>query len=72
MFCTINDSFVIFQVTDRARQDLQSALSVLNSSLLHSTYLAGERVTLADVAVAATLLLPFQHVVDAAARKEYR
>ncbi len=56
------------QVTERARQDLLQALQVLNSHLLHSTYLVGERVTLADVSVACTLLLPFQHVVDAATR----
>ncbi len=56
------------QVTDRAKQDLLQAMQVLNAHLLHSTFLAGERLTLADISVACTLLLPFQHVVDAATR----
>jgi elongation factor 1-gamma len=56
------------ELTDRAAQDLKAALSVLDQYLLHATFLAGERITLADICVACTLLLPFQNVLDPAVR----
>jgi glutathione S-transferase len=37
-------------------------LSVLNEHLKPRTYLVGERLTLADISVAADLLLAYQHV----------
>jgi len=58
--------------TDRAKADLLAALQTLNEHLLHSTFLVGERISLADISVATTLLLPFQHVLDEAARGEYK
>ena len=50
--------------TERAREDLTRVMSVLNAHLLHSTFLVGERVTLADIAVACNLLLPYKYVFD--------
>jgi elongation factor 1-gamma len=54
--------------TDRAKADFMATLDILNAHLLHSTFLVGERVSLADISVATTLLLPFQHVVDEKSR----
>merc|ERR1712027_245166 len=42
--------------TDRAKEDIKAALENLNDHLLTRTYLVGECVTLADIAVACTLL----------------
>lgn len=53
---------------EHAKEDLGKALKVLNDHLLHSTFLVGERVTLADICVACTLLLPYKFVLDPAAR----
>ncbi len=50
--------------TERAKDDIKKALAVLNDHLLHHTYLVGERVTLADVVVACTLLSLYQNVLD--------
>jgi glutathione S-transferase len=44
-------------------------LQVLNEHLLHQTFLVGERITLADVAVACTLLSLYQHVLEPAFRQ---
>merc|ERR1712021_95218 len=42
--------------TERAKEDIKAALKSLDDHLLTRTYLAGERVTLADISVACTLL----------------
>lgn len=54
--------------TERARQDVNATLAVLNQQLLDTTYLAGERITLADIIVFANLLSLYQYVLDAPAR----
>ncbi|XP_061475249.1 valine--tRNA ligase [Rhineura floridana] len=59
------------QVTDRAVAELQSLLAVLDSHLKMWTYLVGEAVTLADVTVACSLLLPYKYVLDPALRTSY-
>jgi Glutathione S-transferase len=40
------------------------ALQALNTHLLPRTYLVGERITLADIGVACTLLQLYQNVLD--------
>jgi len=50
--------------TDRAKEDIKAALKTLNDHLLTRTFLVGERVTLADIAVACTLLSLYKQVLD--------
>jgi elongation factor 1-gamma len=56
---------------DRGQQGVKSALSRLDAHLLTKTYLVGERITLADIAVFCTLLQAFQWVLDPATRAPY-
>lgn len=46
-------------------------LLVLNSQLLTKTYLVGERITLADIVVATSLLQAYETVLDPSARASY-
>lgn len=46
-------------------------MTYLNSHLLTRTYLVGERVTLADISVAMTLLHLYQYVLEPNLRKPY-
>jgi len=57
--------------TDRAKVDIQAALKTLNDHLLTRTFLVGERLTLADIAVACTLLNLYKHVLDSEFRKPF-
>merc|ERR1711970_1006956 len=57
--------------TDRAKEDVKSALEYLNTHLLSKTFLVGERVSLADIAVCCTMLSFFKSVLDPAFRKPY-
>merc|ERR1711894_781488 len=54
--------------TDRAKEDIKAAMKTLNDHLLTRTYLVGESVTLADIAVACTLLNLYKQVMDPAFR----
>jgi len=47
---------------------VKAALQALNTHLLPRTYLVGERITLADIGVACTLLQLYQYVLDASFR----
>merc|ERR1712117_703235 len=49
--------------TERAKDDIKKAMKVLNDHLLHHTYLVGERISLADIAVACTMLHLCHHVM---------
>lgn len=60
------------QSTERAKEDVKSALHALNTHLLPRTYLVGERITLADIGVACTLLQLYQYVLDTSFRKPYQ
>lgn len=51
------------QNNERAKAELQRILQLLNNHLRTRTYLVGERITLADVAVCCDLLLLFQWVI---------
>ena len=57
-------SIVVLQSTERAKEDIKAALQALNTHLLPKTYLVGERITLADIGVACTLLQLYQYVLD--------
>ena len=50
------------QNNERAKDELKHILKLLNDFLLTRTYLVGERITLADIAVSSDLLLLFQWV----------
>ncbi|XP_044728654.1 elongation factor 1-gamma [Chrysoperla carnea] len=60
------------QSNERAKEDIKKVLDILNKHLLSRTYLVGERITLADIVVACTLLNLYQHVLDANFRKPYQ
>ncbi|KAA0203563.1 hypothetical protein HAZT_HAZT011802 [Hyalella azteca] len=57
---------------DRAKEDVKKFLSLLNSHLLTRTYLVGERISLADISVACTLLQLYQHVLEPSFRAPYQ
>lgn len=56
---------------ERAKQDITAVLKTLQARLVNSTFLVGERITLADIVVFTSLLHLFQHVADAAYRKPF-
>lgn len=56
---------------ERAKEELRRGLTVLNDRLLKQTFLVGERVTLADVVVFATLLHAYEYVLDPAFRTPF-
>merc|ERR1712192_231029 len=51
---------------ERAKEDLKAVLKALNDHLLAKTFLVGERISLADIAVACTLLSLYKQVMDPA------
>jgi len=59
------------QSTDRAKDDIKKVLSVLNDHLLTRTYLVGERITQADIAVSSNLLMLYEHVLEPSFREPY-
>ncbi|XP_069775606.1 valine--tRNA ligase isoform X2 [Narcine bancroftii] len=59
------------QAVERAQLDLRKTLQFLDNHLKLRTYLVGEAVTLADIAVTCALLLPYQHVFEPDFRKPY-
>ncbi|XP_038075313.1 elongation factor 1-gamma-like [Patiria miniata] len=50
--------------TERAKEDVKKALGFLNDTLKTKTFLVGERVTLADISVACSLLLLYKNVLE--------
>lgn len=50
--------------SERAKAELKKNLKALDSYLLHHTYLVGERVSLADIALATSLLGLYQKVIN--------
>merc|ERR1712024_397050 len=57
--------------TERAKEDVKTALKSLNDHLLTRTFLVGERLSLADIAVACTMLSLYKQVLDPAFRKPF-
>lgn len=56
---------------ERAKQDISNVLQTLQARLVNSTFLVGERITLADIVVFCSLIQLFQHVADPAYRKPF-
>lgn len=56
---------------ERAQTEVKRVLQVLDNHLKTRTFLVGERVTLADIAVACDLSLLYQHVLDAQFRGQF-
>ncbi|XP_033333282.2 alanine--tRNA ligase, cytoplasmic [Megalopta genalis] len=54
-----------------SKEDLLSSLKKLNNILFTKTYLVGERISLADIAMFTTLIPLYEYVFDAASRKPY-
>merc|ERR1712109_19267 len=57
--------------TERAKEDIKAAMKTLNDHLLTRTYLVGESVSLADIAVACTMISLYKQVLDPAFRKPF-
>jgi len=55
----------------KAKDDVGKALSVLNEHLVDKTYIVGERITLADICLASTLVYPLKLVCDKNFLKSY-
>merc|ERR1711915_170966 len=56
--------------TERAKEDVKVAMKTLNDHLLTRTFL-GERLSLADIAVACTMLSLYKQVLEPAFRKPF-
>ncbi|XP_014237618.1 elongation factor 1-gamma [Trichogramma pretiosum] len=59
------------QNVEAAKEDVKRALTVLDKHLTSKTYLVGERVTLADICVAMTLLYLYQYILEPSLRESY-
>lgn len=59
------------QTLEAAKGELKNSIKLLNEFLLTRTYLVGEKITLADIAVAVSLLPLYQHVFEPALREPY-
>jgi len=53
---------LFIKTTDKAMEDVKKLMTVLNNTLVTRTFLVGERVTLADIAVCCNLLLLYKQV----------
>ena len=58
-------------VNAKAKADFSRGLEVLENHLSDKTYLVGDKITLADITVASTLVYPFKFVADAAFRGSF-
>lgn len=58
-------------VEAKAEAELHKALGVMDRHLLLHTYFVGEKITLADIALASALFYPFKLVLDAEARAKF-
>ncbi|XP_061756306.1 elongation factor 1-gamma [Nerophis ophidion] len=59
------------QATEQAKEDVKKVLGVLNQHLNTRTFLVGERVSLADISVACSMLWLFKQVLDPSFRLPY-
>jgi len=59
------------QATQKAKGDVRKVLDFLNKHLLTRTFLVGQRISLADIVVAASLYRLYQRVLDAGFRKPF-
>merc|ERR1711963_1357866 len=58
--------------TERAKEDIKGVMKALNDHLLAKTFLVGERISLADIAVCCTLLSLYKQVMDPYFRGAYQ
>jgi len=58
--------------TEKAKQDITKALTILNNHLSVHTYLVGEHITIADLAVAFALFRAYKTVFDGKFRKPFQ
>jgi elongation factor 1-gamma len=58
-------------ISAKAKIDLAAGLAILEAHLADKTYLVGEKITLADIAVVSTLVYPFKFVADASYRGQF-
>lgn len=58
-------------VADRAQADLFRALGVLEAHLLSNTFLVGNGITLADIAIVCALFNPMRMILDTETRARY-
>jgi elongation factor 1-gamma len=56
---------------DKARDDLQKSLAVLEAHLVDKTYVVGHKVTLADIALVCALLFPFKFASESSYHSVY-
>jgi len=59
------------QATQKAKGDIRKVLEFLNKHLVTRTFLVGQRVSLADIAVAASLYYLYRRVLDPGFRKPF-
>merc|ERR1712113_965011 len=59
------------EATEQAKGDVKKALTVLNNHLLHSTFMVGHTISLADIAVCCSLVDGMKLVFDAEYRKQF-
>jgi len=57
--------------TQKAKGDVRKAVEVLNRHLLSRTFLVGNRITLADIVVATSLVRLYEKVLDPSFRKQF-
>jgi len=58
--------------TIKAKADVRKTLDVLNKHLQTRTFLVGERITIADIVVALSLIRLYEHVLDPGFRKQFQ
>lgn len=56
---------------ERAKEDVKRTLSALNQHLQSSTFLVGERISLADIVVFSNLLSLYQYVLEPSVRSSF-
>jgi len=59
------------QNTEKAKEDVKKAMGVMNTHLMTKTFLVGERISQADISVACTMVMLYQHVMDASFRAPF-
>jgi len=59
------------ELVQKAKEDVKQVFQCVNDYLKTRTFLVGERLSLADISLAADLLLAFTHIADESFRKPY-
>lgn len=59
------------QAIERSKTEIKKILDFLNEHLLSRTFLVGERITLADIVVATSLLQLYQYVLEPSIRQPF-